>query len=177
MKFLETMLPYFQGEKIEALVFILPIGLLCLVFGGWLLSEGHPGFARGVAIPFIAMGLVIAVIGGTVGFRTPAQTSQLQQSFLVDPAETIKSEIVRMEKVNQAWRWYLAIWVIFAIIGLGLRLFTTSDFLRGFGIALVFFSGLGLMIDGFADRRAQIYSNVIAELSSPVLNTMNSMQR
>jgi hypothetical protein len=45
MKFLETMLPYFQGEKIEALVFILPIGLLCLVFGGWLLSEGHQGFA------------------------------------------------------------------------------------------------------------------------------------
>jgi hypothetical protein len=166
MKFLGTMLPYFQGEKIEALVFILPIGLLCLVFGGWLLSEGHQGFARGVAIPFIAMGLVIAVIGGTVGFRTPAQTSQLQQSFLVDQAETIKSEIVRMEKVNQAWRWYLAIWVIFAILGLGLRLFTTSDFLRGFGIALVFFAGVGLMIDGFADRRAQIYSSDIGELKA-----------
>ena len=166
MKFLETMLPYFQGEKIEALVFILPIGLLCLVFGGWLLSEGHPGFARGVAIPFIAMGLVIAVIGGTVGLRTPAQTSQIQQSYSVDPAGTIKSEIVRMEKVNQAWRWYLAIWVIFAIFGLGLRLFTTSDFLRGFGIAIVFFAGVGLMIDGFADRRAQIYSSDIGELKA-----------
>ena len=166
MKFLETMLPYFQGEKIEALVFILPIGLLCLVFGGWLLSEGHPGFARGVAIPFIAMGLVIAVIGGTVGFRTPAQTSQLQQSFLVDPAETIKSEIVRMEKVNQAWRWYLAIWVVFAIVGLGLRLLSTSDFLSGLGIALVFFAGVGLMIDGFADRRAHIYSRGIGDLKA-----------
>ena len=166
MKFLETMLPYFQGEKIEALVFILPIGLLCLIFGGWLLSEGHPGFARGVAIPFIAMGLVIAVIGGTVGFRTPAQTSQIQQSYSVDPAGTIKSEIIRMEKVNNAWRWYLAIWVAFAIVGLGLRLFTTSDFLRGFGIALVFFAGVGLMIDGFADRRAQIYSSDIGELKA-----------
>jgi hypothetical protein len=153
MKFLETMLPYFQGEKIEALVFILPIGLLCMVFGGWLLSEGHPGFARGVAIPFIAMGLVIAVIGGTVGFRTPAQTSQIQQSYSVDPAGTIKSEIIRMEKVNNAWRWYL-----------GLRLLTTSSFLSGFGIALVFFAGVGLMIDGFADRRAQIYSIGIGEL-------------
>jgi hypothetical protein len=163
MKFLETMLPYFQGEKIEALVFILPIGLLCLVFGGWLLSEGHPGFARGVAIPFIAMGLVIAVIGGTVGFRTPAQTSQIQQSYLVDPAGTIKSESIRMEKVNNAWRWYLAIWVVFAIVGLGLRLLSTSEFLNGFGIALVFFAGVGLMIDSFADRRALIYSDVINE--------------
>jgi hypothetical protein len=165
MKFIETMLHYFQGEKMEALVFILPIGLLCLVFGGWLLSEGHPGFAKGVAIPFIVMGLLIAVIGGTVGFRTPTQTSHIQQSYVADPAETVKSEIVRMEKVNQAWRWYLAIWVIFAILGLGLRLFTTSDFLRGLGIALVFFAGVGLMIDGFADRRAQIYSKVIGEES------------
>jgi hypothetical protein len=163
MKFLETMWPYFQGEKLEALVFILPIGLLCLVFGGWLLSEGDAGFSKGVAIPFVAMGLVIAVIGGTVGFRTPAQTSQIQQSYSVDPAGTIKSEMARMEKVNKAWPWYLAIWVIFAVLGLGLRLLTTSDFLRGFGIALVFFSGLGLMIDGFADRRAQTYSNVIKE--------------
>jgi hypothetical protein len=174
MKFLETMLPYFQGEKIEALVFILPIGLLCMVFGGWLLSEGHPGFARGVAIPFIAMGLVIAVIGGTVGFRTPAQTSHIQQSYLADPAVTIKSEIVRMEKVNQAWRWYLAIWVIFVLIGLGLRLFTSSDFLRGLGISLVFFAGVGLMIDGFADRRAQIYSNVITGYPQPASSTTNS---
>lgn len=166
MKFLETMLPYFQGEKIEALVFILPIGLLCLVFGGWLLSEGHPGFTRGVAIPFIAMGLVIAVIGGTVGFRTPAQTSQIQKSYLVDPAGTIKSESIRMETVNHAWRWYLAIWVVFTMVGLGLRLLSTSDFLRGFGIALVFFAGVGLMIDGFADRRAQIYSSGIGELKA-----------
>jgi hypothetical protein len=163
MKFLETMWPYFQGEKLEALVFILPIGLLCLVFGAWLLSEGDAGFAKGVAIPFVAMGLVIAIIGGTVGFRTPAQTSQIQQSYSVDPAGTIKSEMARMERVNKAWSWYLAIWVMFAILGLGLRLLTASDFLRGFGISLVFFSGLGLMIDGFADRRAQIYSNVIKE--------------
>jgi len=71
-----------------------------------------------------------------------------------------------MEKVNNAWRWYLAIWVIFAILGLVLRLFTTSDFLRGFGIALVFFAGVGLMIDGFADRRAHIYSRGIGDLKA-----------
>lgn len=57
MKPLETMTTYFQGEKTEALVFILPVGLLSLVFGGWLVSENQGGFARGVAIPFLLMGL------------------------------------------------------------------------------------------------------------------------
>ncbi len=161
MKFLETMLPYFQGEKLEALIFILPIGLLCMVFGGWLLSEGQPGFTRGVALPFIAMGLVIAIIGGTVGFRTPSQVAEIQQAYAVNQAEAIEGERVRMEKVNNAWSWYLALWIVFIILGLGLRLLTQSDFLRGLGIALVFFAGVGLMIDGFADRRARDYANVI----------------
>jgi hypothetical protein len=165
MKFLETMLPYFQGEKLEALVFILPIGLLCLVFGGWLISEGQQGFTRGVAIPFVAMGLIISIIGGTVGFRTPAQTTQIQQAFMIDQLKTIKAESDRIEKVNRAWSWYLGIWVVFGILGLGLRLLTNSDFLQGLGIALVFFAGVGLLIDGFADRRARIYSDVIHELN------------
>ena len=164
MKFLETMLPYFQGEKMEALVFILPIGLLCLVFGGWLLSEGQPGFTRGVAIPFVAMGLVISIIGATVGFRTPMQTAQIKQAFQANPAAAIQAEAVRMEKVNSAWTWYLAIWIIFGVAGLGLRLLSNSGFLNGLGIALVFFAGVGLLIDGFADRRARGYGDVLAEL-------------
>ena len=161
MKFLETMLPYFQAEKLEALIFILPIGLLCMVFGGWLLSEGQPGFSRGVALPFITMGLVISVIGGTVGFRTPSQVAEIQRSYTANSTETIEAERVRMEKVNKAWSWYLAIWIIFVIFGMSLRLLTQSDFFRGLGIALVFFAGIGLMIDGFADKRARIYSNAI----------------
>lgn len=164
MKFLETMLPYFQAEKIEALVFILPIGLLCLVFGGWLLSEWQPGFSRGVAIPFVVMGFVLSIIGGTVGFRTPMQTAQIQQAYEADPATALKAESERMEKVNRAWTWYLAIWVVFIMLGLGLRLLANSEFLRGVGIALIFFAGVGLMIDGFADRRARVYSDTLDEL-------------
>jgi hypothetical protein len=164
MKFIETMLPYFQGEKMEALVFILPIGLLCMVFGGWLLSEGQPGFTRGVALPFIAMGLVISIIGATVGFRTPAQIVEIQQAYTANQTEAIQAERIRMEKVNKAWHWYLGLWIVFIILGLGLRLLNQSDFWRGFGIALVFFAGVGLMIDGFADRRARSYSNAINEM-------------
>ena len=130
MKYMEAMLPYFQGEKLEALIFILPIGLLCLVFGGWLLAEGQPGFTRGVALPFVIMGLMMATIGGVVGFRTPMQVEQLQKSYATDPAVTIKNEQARMEKVNRNWPWYLAIWVVFGILGLVFRLLTGSEFLQ-----------------------------------------------
>jgi hypothetical protein len=159
---------YFQGEKIEALVFILPIGLLCLVFAVWMLVEGG-SFHRGVAIPFVIMGLVMSIVGGVVGYRTPTQVRELHSEFAIRPEAAQKQEIVRMQKVNDAWPRYLVIWVIFGVAGLVLRLFFKADFLQGLGIALVFFSGVILMVDGFAERRARVYANALRDpsISSP----------
>ena len=163
MKFLENMLPYFQGEKLEALIFILPLGLACMIFGGWLLSEGQQGFAKGIALPCLVLGFLLTVVGSTVGFRTPSQVSSLQVAYQAAPEATLQTEKERMAKVNRAWPYYLCIWIAFGVIGLALRLFAKSEFLNGVAVALVFFAGVGLLIDGFADRRAQVYTQAIQE--------------
>jgi hypothetical protein len=151
---------YFQGEKIEALVFILSIGLLSLVFGIWLLTEGGD-FSKVVAIPFLFLALISITVGSVVGFRTPNQLKKLESGLVHNKVATINSEIQRMEKVNGAWPKYLAIWMTFGIIGLALRILTKNDFTQGLGIALVFFSGVTLLIDGFAERRATKYTNAL----------------
>lgn len=167
MRLLEHMTTYFRGEQIEALVFILPVGLLSLVFGGWLVSAGANGFARGVALPFLVMGLVMTVVGGVVGFRTPAQVEQLHESFARAPETARAEERARMGKVNRAWPVYLAAWAAFGVLGLGLRFLTRGDFSRGVGIALVFFSGVGLLVDGFAERRARPYTAALEAAPRP----------
>lgn len=157
---------YFQGEKVEALVFILSLGILCLVFGVWLVTEGG-SFNRGVAIPFLVMGLVMAIVGGVVGFRTPSQVNHLETSLLNQKVATVEAEIQRMDQVNKAWPKYLALWLVFGVVGLVLRMATKNDFAQGLGIALVFFSGVTLLIDGFAERRAIKYAEALkAEIQS-----------
>jgi len=160
---------YFQGEKLEALIFILSLGLLCLVFGVWLLTE-NSDFFKGVAIPFLLMGLVMTTVGGIVGFRTPSQVSKLESGLKAQKKVTIKAELERMEIVNKAWPKYLAIWISFGIIGLVLRILTKSDFFQGLGVALVFFSGVTLLIDGFAERRAVEYTKTLVLESQTVKN-------
>ena len=157
---------YFQGEKIEALVFILPIGLLSLVFSAWLFVDGANGFTRGVAIPFLLMGLLMTTVGGVVGLRTPSQVAQIQQGLQTEPQSTIAAESARMEKVNKAWGKYLILWGLMGALGLGLRFVLSGDLAQGLGIALVLFSGVGLMVDGFAERRAHAYSSVLASVSA-----------
>lgn len=155
---LDAMQVYFQGEKIEALVFILPIGLFSLVFGAWLITDGNSAFARGVAIPFIVMGLLMGTVGAVVGYRTPAQVTQLRATVQQAPEVARAGEIARMEKVNRAWKFYLVAWGLFGVAGLALRFATRGDFTQGLGIALVFFAGVGLLVDGFAERRTHPYT-------------------
>lgn len=162
-RLLDAMQVYFQGEKIEALVFILPLGLLCLVFGAWLLTDGSGGFARGVAIPFIAMGLLLGTVGAVVGYRTPAQLAQLRAVVADAPATARASETARMDKVNGAWKYYLVAWGLFGVAGLFLRFATRSDFAHGLDIALVFFAGVGLLVDGFAERRTHPYVEALEQ--------------
>jgi hypothetical protein len=70
-----------------------------------------------------------------------------------------------MEKVNKAWGKYLVLWALIGAVGLGLRFVTHGDFTHGLGIALVLFSGVGLMVDGFAERRAHAYAAVLEGVS------------
>lgn len=167
LELLKAMDLYFQGEKIEALVFILPIGLLSLVFSAWLFTDGPSGFARGVAIPCLLMGLLMTTVGGVVGYRTPGQVAQLQQGLQTDPQTTLAVESQRMQKVNAAWRKYLALWALMGVLGLGLRFATGGDFSQGLGIALVLFAGVGLMVDGFAERRAHAYESTLQGVTRP----------
>jgi len=158
---------YFQGEKIECLVFVLPLGLLATVFGAWLLVDSRAAFERGVGWPFVVLGLALAVTGGAVGFRTPAQVARLQGGLVAAPQETLTQEQARMAKVNAAWPTYAATFAAFALCGLGLRFAVRSDFARGIGVALLFFAGVGFLIDGFAERCAKLYTASLAGPGGP----------
>jgi hypothetical protein len=160
-KLANGMLTYFQGEKLEALVFILPIGLLSLVFGCWLFVEARASFERGVAIPFLVMGLLMTAVGAMVGFRTPSQLRQLQQDAVAAPLQVTQSEITRMAQVNRKWNGYLVIWGVMGVMGLALRFATKGDLMQGLGVAMVFFSGVGLLVDGFAERRTHPYVSTL----------------
>jgi len=158
---LGTLMQYFEGEKIEALVFILPVGLASLVFGAWLLVDAPGSFARGVAIPFVLMGLLMGTVGAVVGYRTPAQVTALRAVVESGESSALQAELSRMEAVNRAWPRYLLLWAAFGVVGLGLRFAGSGDFLQGLGVALVFFGGVGMLVDGFAERRTHAYTSAL----------------
>jgi putative Mn2+ efflux pump MntP len=165
MAFADAMHAYFRGEKLEAFGFILPIGVVLLAFAAVAVKVERPGFAWGVAIPCILFGLVVIGTGWVVGSRTAGQVAELDRIFAGGPVELLTVELPRMRDVNEAFALYVKGYLAMAVIGLGLRFALSADFAHGLGSALILIAGLGFMIDGFAERRARVYTQALSELS------------
>jgi hypothetical protein len=169
MPFLDTMHTYFRGERLEALYFIVPIGIAMLAFAGVALRAERGGFAWGLAIPLLVFGLAAIGTGAAVGLRTSGQVAEIESGYQSDPSAMLSSELPRMQKVNDNWPVYLGTWTVLLLIGLGLRFGLKADWAHGLGPALILIGALGFLIDGFAERRARPYTQALETLATEQL--------
>jgi len=169
MPFLDTMHTYFRGERLEALYFIVPIGIAMLAFAGVTLRAERGGFAWGLAIPLLLFGLAAIGTGAAVGLRTPGQVAEIESGYQSDPSAMLSSELPRMQKVNDNWPVYIGTWTVLLFIGLGLRLGLKADWAHGLGPALILVGAIGFLIDGFAERRARPYTQALEALATEQL--------
>lgn len=165
MGFIEVMQDYFRGERLEALWFIAPAGALLVGLGLVALRAESGGFAWGVAVPSFVVGLVLLGTGIGVAARTPKQVAALERRLHEAPAAMVREELPRMRQVNDNWKYYLGASSALVVVGLLLRLFVRADWAWGAGPALVLAGAIGLLIDGFAERRAIPYTAALEELA------------
>jgi hypothetical protein len=166
MSFLETMQSYFKGERLEALFFIGPAGLVLFVLAAAAFKAEKGGFAWGLAVPFIIFGLVLAGVGAGVGFRTPSQVEALEKQYAESPKLMVQKELPRMEQVNRMWPIYVGVWATLVVFGLLLRFALSADWAHGVGPALILVGAFGFLIDGFAERRARPYTAALEALAA-----------
>jgi len=161
MPFLDVMHAYFRGERIEALCFIVPIGVAMVAFASVTLRAERGGFAWGLAVPLIVFGLFAIGVGAAVGLRTAGQVAELESGFQDDPSGMLAEELPRMEQVNANWPMYIKMWTSLVLVGLGLRFGLKADWAHGVGPALILIGAVGFLIDGFAERRARPYTEAL----------------
>lgn len=166
MQFIDVMHTYFRGEKIEAFFFIATTGLALIIFGVTALKAERGGYALGVGIPSILFGLVLIGVGAGVGMRTDKQVAGLELSFQRSPAAFAQEELARMEKVNATFRTTYYVLGLVSAVGLFVHYLGGLGWGRGLGSTLILLGAIGLLIDGFAQRRAEPYMAALVELDA-----------
>ena len=164
---LETLLGYFAGEKAESVLFI-AAGATALLAGLAFLVRGAP-ILRGAAIPLIAVALIHLVVGGSVFSRTDAQVRELVVQLEQQPAAFKAEESARMAVVNDNFDLYKQIEIALVLAGLGMLAFgmqRARPLLAGAGCGLVFQAAFTLLLDFFAEARADAYTQALMAMGT-----------
>jgi hypothetical protein len=154
---------YFTAEKRESLLFML-VGMAAVAAAVFLWRTGSPW--RGMGYPLAAIALIQLVVGGTVYFRTDAQTLALHKQLAVEPRAYVAAETPRMEKVQKSFALYRWIEIALLAVGvLGFFLLRDRQTLWAASIGLMLQSALMLGMDFVAERRAEVYCEQIRRLA------------
>jgi hypothetical protein len=156
----EHLIPYFAAEKQEVLLFML-VGVAAVAVSIALLATGNR--CKGMAYPLIAVAAMQLVVGATVYFRTDGQVAALQAQFQQAPAAFKAAETQRMDVVMKNFRVYK--WIEIALLATGIALAFAprgNALWSAVGIGLAIQSALMLLLDLFAEKRADEYLRFVA---------------
>jgi hypothetical protein len=147
---------YFAGEKAEAL-WILAAGVASLVAAIvlWFVAREH--FARGLALALLIVAGLGVSVGGTVYFRSDAQSQQLIEQRRTNPSQFAAEEGPRIQQVIRSFAQYRIGYAVAVLLALFFVFVMGKPSQHGFAVGLLLLAALGLTIDFFAERRAQLY--------------------
>jgi len=161
----EHLAPYFTAEKREALLFML-VGVAALAVSAWLFVSGDR--YRGMMYPLAAIAAIQIVVGSTVSFRTDAQLLALKVQYQDAPAAFKADETQRMDTVVKNFRIYKWIEILLLTTGIVLTFaLRRSDLWYAVGIGLIIQASLMLVLDLFAERRADEYLRFVMGVFIP----------
>ena len=156
MDFEQIMRWYFAGEKAEAF-WILAAGVVSLVGAGVLWFVAREPFARGLALALLIMAGLGLSVGGTVFWRSDAQSQQLIEQQRTNPSQFAAEEGPRIRQVVSSFAQYRIGYAVAVLLALFFVFVMGKPSQHGFAVGLLLLAALGLTIDFFAERRAQLY--------------------
>jgi len=156
---------YFAAEKAESVLFV-AAGALAIAASIWLVASASA--YRGMAAPLALIALIQVGVGASVYARTDGQVAALESS-LHDGAPNrdaaVRAERARMSRVLSNFQTYKYIELALFAAGVALALFARRDFVFSVGAGLIAQSSLMLLLDLFAERRADRYLEFLTRLS------------
>lgn len=147
---------YFTGEKAEAF-WILAAGVASLAGAVVLWLVAREPFARGLAMALLIMAGLGISVGGTVYFRSDAQSQQLVEQQRTNPSQFTAEEGPRIQQVVNSFAQYRIGYAVAVLFALFFVFVMGKPSQHGFAVGLLLLAALGLTIDFFAERRAQLY--------------------
>ena len=159
---------YFISEKQESLIFLI-VGLAAILLALLLYFSTRTHMSRGAAIPLIILGLLQAIAGYSVYFKSDDQRVSLVYAYDMNPDQLKTIELTRMRKVKMNFQIYRKIEIGVFIAGILLIFLFRNDpdksFWFGLGITLAIMAAEIFFADFIAEKRAVHYVDLLEKFN------------
>ncbi|MCB1141856.1 MAG: hypothetical protein H7A24_05605 [Leptospiraceae bacterium] len=163
----QTMETYYGSDK-QTSMYMMGSGGVSTLSGAYFLTRDSD-FQKGLAIPFIGLGLVQLGIGGTSYYYNESRVKEANGKLSSNPSDFRKSEMEKMEKLKQR-NYYLRAAESILLLGGVYAAYSGSQnndhYMNGMGTGLVIQSAMMLLYDYFADKRTDDYRSNLMGFSA-----------
>jgi hypothetical protein len=126
-------------------------GLGAAIFGGLLLigalllfQFARPqSFLRGLALPFLFIGLVMGIGGSLDNYQARKSLSEKTALFQQDQKTFFTQEIQQVKKTHRSWRRIFIIWSVLAVAGIAMLFGFRKSYWTGVAIGTILVSMAG----------------------------------
>jgi hypothetical protein len=114
----------------------------------------------------VLIALIQLGVGGSVYFRTDTQVAELSAQMSAEPAAYKAAELARMDKVSKNFEIYKVIEIVLLAAGIVMAYaLRRSEVFYGVAVGLIMQASVMLVLDLFAERRADTYVVAVTALS------------
>jgi len=162
---------YFLAEKAESWVFM-AIGIIALLAAAvFVFGLKSPAY-KGAAIPLVAVGLLLGVVGFNVYKRSDEDRKRNVYAIGMNPGELKEKELPRMEVVMKNYVIYRYVGIALALLGAGLFIYFNKNndqqFWKGLGAGLAIMAIVALTADYFAEKRGHAYLDLLRQFVTTI---------
>lgn len=164
MEMIAHMHQYYQSERNTAYI-AAAIGIAFLVFTIILFQYfRNDELIKGLTYAFCVAGLFFLIAGFTVAIHNHRKMSEVKLSHQTN-MELHKSEVARMKLVvKTGYRSALVLFSTAVVCGLAVVLFTSNDFWKGVGLALLVIGTTGHLTEAFSMQKNKAYQQEIGSI-------------
>jgi len=166
MDFRDSIIAYYRGERSEsALLFLLGILLLIASIAIWR-NMGANDMLRGLFYPTVFLTAIAIFAGGFNAWNNDKRLKTFLPDYDRDAQAFVSREKERFEGSSGVNKWWLPLkitWSLLLVAGVAMTFITKRDFVHGIALGLIMLGFFGMVVDGFAQRRAEIYTEVLMQ--------------
>ena len=153
---------YFQSEQNESIAFIM-IGLILIAGSVALAIYFRSKFSIGSVFSIVPIGIVQIIVGGTIYLRSPEDIMRVEKYFSQNELLVDTIEVPRVQEVLESFEIYRWTEASLCIVGILLILVFRKGMVKGIGFGLALQALIMLILDLFAELRAEVYLQQLIE--------------